>query len=93
MNNTQNKLNSINEAIENSNKSYFERNEDLILQDIKDSREKLLNGEDNFEEFDLDVDLEYDYSSYIFEADIIAEELQYNPSDSFQIGNNRKGGI
>lgn len=90
--NTNTKLKNINDTIKNSTKSYFERNKEEILKEMKASREALLNG--TAEEFMLDKEYEdIDYSAYIYEANIIPEELQYNAGDSFRIGNNLKGGI
>ena len=86
---TQDKLNNINEAIENSNKSYLERNREDVLLDIKANQERLLNGsQEDLEEFELDMELEYDYSTYIPQANITRHELELDGSDRFQIGNN-----
>ena len=89
---TQDKLNAINDTINNSSNSYMSRNEEEVLQDMKDNRERLLNGTQEVFEDSLE-DIEEFYSSYIPEASLTREELGLQYGDAFQIGNNIKGGI
>ncbi len=93
-----NTLNEINNLISDSHRSYYDRYEEDVLADMKKNADNLRNGtatediEDNSPTWDFDGD-EYGYSSYTTQARIINEELQYSSDDSFQIGNNVKGGI
>ena len=62
---------------------------DLDL-DIIESRSKTFNS------FDSEFENGYwgeGYEEYTFVQDWNEFELQYNPEDTFQIGNNKKGGI
>ena len=62
---------------------------DLDL-DIIESRSKTFNS------FDSEFENGYwgdEYEEYTFVQDWNEFELQYNPEDTFQIGNNMKGGI
>lgn len=84
----------MNELIENSNVSYFDKYKEDVLEDIKLNRERLLSGsQEDVEEYELGIELEYDYNSRIYEANIIPEELQYDDNNTFTIGNNLRGGI
>ena len=69
----------------------FQRNFS-IGEDLTDDDLQLI--EDRSYTFYADIEDDYeDIYSTSSSQSWIAEELQYNPSDSFQIGNNMKGGI
>ena len=89
---TQNRLNAINDTINNSSNSYMSRYGDEVLQDVKDNRERLLTGTQEVFEDTLE-DIEEFYSTYIPQATLTNEELGLQYGDAFQIGNNLKGGI
>lgn len=82
----QDKINSINEVITNSNYNYIDRNKEAVLTEMKENRDNALNGVIDMEEFVYDE--EEFYSTYINEANITRYELDFDGSGQFQIGNN-----
>ena len=91
-------LNSINETINNSHESYYERFKDDVDAQRDINVANLYSGtatediEDDLPTWDFDGE-EMGYSSFTTSANVIREEFQYSSGDSFQIGNNIKGGI
>ena len=89
----QERLDGINELILNSSRSYNERYAEEVTAEAKRNVQLMKEGVNPNEEFKLDETLEYDFSSFSTFTGAINEEFQYNNGDSFQIGNNLKGGI
>ena len=94
--------------IENKFKNYeFSKGEELTEMDLEAiasrsrtyyidsnySEEYLSNTEDDLIEVGLDANDSEFYGTYNNKANLIPEEQQYSKNDSFQIGNNIKGGI
>ena len=84
----QERLDGINELILNSSRSYNERYAEEVTAEAKRNVQLMKEGINPNDEFKLDETLEYDFSSYIPQANITRHELDFEGRQQFQIGNN-----